>query len=695
MTTATAIAAGHHPTPLVALIRKDLRQYGLLALLGLLVVGGFLVDSVHFVPYFRGRVLDYTNFPLNHASASLLTAMVFPLIAATLGFAQFFFETKPDLWAFFVHRPVSRGTLFGGKVAAGLIMFLTVTVIPYTLAVLWQSDPAHIPAPFDWSLALPGYLDILTALSFYFAAIVVARREARWFGSRIFPLGFPILAAVLVFGTSQLSIALVTSLVAVALTGHAARSVFVAGGFYSPQRAPARFSLGLMVVSGLCLLGGTIVAFIAITLFYEPEYSFRGYRISDNGTLLILEEGRSSGKSFQTCRDLEGNWINLAQDGSFAQTAGISGFNFADPRFHGYRSPDEAYVLLGVIHSDAYFFDTHHNRILVYSTVPHAFLGSLGADGFFPGKLIPGRAFGPLSLTYYERGNRRPDFIAGNAVYRLSQSEIPAVETIYTAPPGETLFGAFRLPSFKEQSERIVVATSDRVVILGLDGTAILDVPLACVRGALLQVARLAGPDRYTFWYDPRASDIPRAGNYEFVTADAATKEISRRTAPDIGSNTDYPEPPALLSFITLAPPAAAAAGIALESLDFYLTGRPYDPFTGRQRRENLRIVEYLALGVVLGVIGTFLLARRHNFSRSRTIAWCLLAVGLGIPAMLLFPFLLDLPARPPCPACKKARSVAADFCPHCGKPFPAPQPTGTEIFEPGASGAGALTGSS
>jgi ABC-type transport system involved in multi-copper enzyme maturation permease subunit len=698
MTTATHSAALRRPGPLAALIRKDLRQYGLVAVLALLVVGGFLVDIVNLIPYYRGRLYDYTAFPLNHDTAMLLTAVIFPLIAAAIGFAQFFFETKPDLWAFFVHRPVSRATLFYGKVAAGLIMFLAVTVIPYTLAVLWQADPAHIPAPFDWSLALPGYLDILHSLAFYFAAVVVARRQARWFGSRIFPLGFPIFTAVLMVGTSQVSIALAVSLVSIALTALAARSVFVAGGFFATQPVSARFSLGVMVVSGLCLLGGVVVVFIAKTLYSPNDYTIRDYRVAGDGTIYLEQNRFTAGASSTTYTDLQGNPYHPGDP--YAESSGFSLVNFPEHPYRRYRMQDQAYFQLGASENNIFYFDTRHGCILVYSAIPHGFLGSLGPDGFAPGKRIPGRSFDSRVTPNYEFGSGPSHFVAGNTLYRLSPTGAPAVEALYTAPSGETFVGSSRLNSSRgirgsafAPSDRIVIATSARVVVLEPAGKSVLDVPLPRVPGGFLRVVRHGAGDRYTFWYDPRGSMVGRAGSYEFVTADAATGEISRRTAPDIGGYSSDVESRTVYAFMTLAPLAPCVAGAGLEMLDFYLAGLHVPVMEdSRARTELFWMLGYLTLGSLLGVVGAFLVARRHNFSRSRTLAWCLIALAMGIPAVLLMPLLLELPARPPCPLCKKPRPVTADLCPHCGKPFPTPTPNGTEIYDPTPRTAAALT---
>src|SRR5579871_1831014 len=45
-----------------------------------------------------------------------------PLAGLLLGVVQTLFETKPDNWAFVVHRPVSRREVFAAKSMAGLVL---------------------------------------------------------------------------------------------------------------------------------------------------------------------------------------------------------------------------------------------------------------------------------------------------------------------------------------------------------------------------------------------------------------------------------------------------------------------------------------------------------------------------------------------------------------------------------------------
>jgi hypothetical protein len=81
-----------------------------------------------------------------------------------------------------------------------------------------------------------------------------------------------------------------------------------------------------------------------------------------------------------------------------------------------------------------------------------------------------------------------------------------------------------------------------------------------------------------------------------------------------------------------------------------------------------------------------YLLARRHAFSRGRSIGWSLCGLVWGLTGLLLMLAVQEWPARVTCPKCRKPRVVTRDTCEHCGAPHAAPAADGTEIFEEFAS---------
>ena len=62
-----------------------------------------------------------------------------PLTGLALGVAQAVFETRPDNWAFAVHRPIRRGALFAAKSLAGLLLVYASLGLPVLLCAFWAS----------------------------------------------------------------------------------------------------------------------------------------------------------------------------------------------------------------------------------------------------------------------------------------------------------------------------------------------------------------------------------------------------------------------------------------------------------------------------------------------------------------------------------------------------------------------------
>ena len=112
----------------------------------------------------------------------LLTAAVFP--GAALGFLQVFFEARGDKRSLLLHRPISRSRIFLGKALAGVALYVLALGIPFACLESWFATPGKMPAPYHWRTGLPWLADILSGLVYYFAGMLTAQREARWYGSR-------------------------------------------------------------------------------------------------------------------------------------------------------------------------------------------------------------------------------------------------------------------------------------------------------------------------------------------------------------------------------------------------------------------------------------------------------------------------------------------------------------------------------
>src|SRR5229473_7509314 len=106
------------------------------------------------------------------------------IFGAALGFVQVFFEAQGDKRSILLHRPLSPTRIFLAKVLAGVGIYLLALGLPFICLERWYATPGNMAAPFHWQMSLPWLADILSGLVYYFAGVIVAQREARWYGSR-------------------------------------------------------------------------------------------------------------------------------------------------------------------------------------------------------------------------------------------------------------------------------------------------------------------------------------------------------------------------------------------------------------------------------------------------------------------------------------------------------------------------------
>ncbi len=181
------------------LLRKELRENLKPAALGLVVFTILVVGSYR---YYTGMMEDtaqelrnaseysYRLQPLTTALTLTQTAFCYALcLARFLGWVQIRHERHRDLWAFLVHRPTDRTTIYFGKVIAGLAVYLAVVGLPLAGYVAWAAIPGHVAAPFQWEMIWPFFTAFLTGVAFYFAGMLTALRQVHWYGSRAFGLG--------------------------------------------------------------------------------------------------------------------------------------------------------------------------------------------------------------------------------------------------------------------------------------------------------------------------------------------------------------------------------------------------------------------------------------------------------------------------------------------------------------------------
>jgi hypothetical protein len=649
--------------------------------------------------------------PMFGVGGGMLLFLIAAGFGAVLGFLQVFFEARGDQRALLLHRPLSRSRIFLGKALAGVGIYLLALGVPFACVETWLATPGHMPAPYHWRTGLPWLADILAGLVYYFAGMLTAQREARWYGSRGLGLAAAFCCTVLVWSLPEFWEAVLAVGVIGTWVGVAAWGSFLAGGAYAPQPRLAKAALALTLLTGLF-----VVSFVGKLTIGQSLHSGRvshGYTLDRQGRLLIVPWKEGTGP-VGTVTDLGGNVPTDLQgkrvDRNLIDEIEAPLTSMEWPTHRSYRNPGRFYVEYGndsMPGKEEWYYAPAQGRLLGYDADFKQFLGSFGPDGFVPaGREPAGRFQGELRYPTRLRQASPPAYLAfPGGVYAVDFSR-RTVRTLFTPGEGETVLWAGRWKDRRGKRSLAVVSTDKSVHVLTETGAALVSVPRACERGRyrLGSAGRLADPERYVFWYAPPWC----LGREEFLSApsyvleyDASGGELSRRTLPRLpgvepsraellfGLATPMTEvTPLVGASHSLRAQARSAGGteksVLLELLEAWFGY--FIPFeVWGMDTHGGRFLGYTGLTLLSAAVCAlvcFLLARRYAFSRAGRVGWALCGFLFGWTGLALMLALQDWPARVSCPSCGRPRRADRERCEHCGAPHAPPAPDGTEIYE-------------
>ena len=153
-----------------------------------------------------------------------------------------------------MHRPLGPSRIFLAKALAGVSLYLLALGIPFVCLETWKATPGNMPAPYHWRTSLPWLADILSGLVYYFAGMLTAQREARWYGSRGLALAGAFFCSYLVWTLPEFWQALVAIGIIGSFVGVAAWGSFSAGGEYATQPRLAKAGLAMTFLAALLIL---------------------------------------------------------------------------------------------------------------------------------------------------------------------------------------------------------------------------------------------------------------------------------------------------------------------------------------------------------------------------------------------------------------------------------------------------------
>jgi hypothetical protein len=652
-------------------------------------------------------------------------SLVAGLSGALLGYLQVAAEAAGDKRSLLLHRPLSPTGIFLGKVFAGVSLYLAALLVPSVCAVVLAATPGHVAAPFEGRMTLPWLADILTGLVYYFAGMLVAQREARWYGSRCLPLAAGLCASLLVWNVPEFwhalgMIALLGAIVAVAAWGS-----LLAAGAYAQQPRLAKIALAVTLFAGLSVLG--FAAKVTLGLWLEEPFNYP-YEIDRNGRLFVIHE--EAGQKITSVTDLQGRPLEQFK-GQRLDWYAINNIKVHPsnaeplPRGQSYRNPGRCLLVYKnetTPPHEVWWYVPSQGRILGYDKGLKHFLGSFGPEGFVPPGEQPRERFhGPVAQkTLGYEAHARDPLAFPTGVYTVDFHQ-GTVRKLFTPPPGEQVRWASKQSDKLENWSMAFVGTDKAIYFLEQTGKKLLAAPLGydSATDEVNLVGRLVNPDRYWVWYFPQwhlpLSVQAQSPEAKLVVYDSAGREIQPRqeSPPRPGVTRITPvnysemlvEPSvyqAISGLATSPVEVAALTGttnyleaqtrqdpseIPLLLQDLWFTTQAFLPGVRWDLRAHPGLGFGFAAAVLLASLGCgitcFLLPRRYAFARTRRIGWALVGLLFGLTGLLLMLALVEWPAQIACPKCRKLRVVTRDSCEHCGAPHAAPAPDGTEIFEP------------
>jgi hypothetical protein len=641
-------------------------------------------------------VWTYVRFALHDGSVLAqiqnVLAIMAPLAGLVLGITQYFFETRPDNWAFVVHRPVRRAALFTAKVIAGLLLLHLALGIPLLICALWSSHPGHAASPFYWGMTLAPLADVLQSTLWYFTGIVLTMRPARWYGSRLLPGSLALVTSAWVSWVPGLAMALIGAAVTIPFMAAAAASAFAARdtAAVAPRSLFPRLGLAASIFPS-CLLLFLLAA--SLSSNFDKATAEVNYNVERDGRYVIMHRNIDGNGAF-TITDLAGNplpeyanldpdspalydrWIHywapmnddrwIGWPGSCAWTGYRSGARFSVAVDGGYGPGAKPPVRS--------WFNVKRRVIELYDQRTHLLTGTIAPGGFAPAGAPPLGQFPgkPLNVML----QRRNHTLAFNSAVYWMELDQRRVRQIFTAAPGDPVLSATDFEPPPDSSPGAVVLTSSHLHIIDPTGahrfgmSAPLEIDHARYSGAV--VTRLPSNNHYlaSIWWEGDAETSFPVFEY---TADGA---LVRRT--------DMPTLPIPKA---VSPSYAIFMGIGtpLAAIPLYHTlylERHFHIHRSMGTWWNLYLNCMIA-SAILSAVATMFLARHRRLSPISTIAWTLTSLLLGPSSLIIFLCLTEPPVTEPCPGCHRPHRVDQQLCPHCHSPHAPPPSDGREIFDP------------
>lgn len=672
-----------------AIFWKEFREslkWAVLAMLALALVLAYLLYSM-------SRPFNWGNAAFSAESIQMITVIGTALTAASLGILQTLPERRRDQWAFLMHRPAAPTEIFFGKVIPGLLLYVAAMLVPLFIAAWWSSRPGHLAAPFSWRMLLPGIADIIGGVAFYFAGVLTAARDARWFGTRAAPFGLAVFAEALILGMPEFWLAILFAVPCIVVLAVAAWGSFVASGQYGPQPKVTRAALGVTLLTAILGIGFIVVVCIEAIVAAPPPDLVR-YGVSKDGKVLRLNVS-GYGMVVHGATDLDGNPIDVPRNVSFWDLMRSTLLQFYTIRqnpqylYHpGYRASQRFVLMIDNDGPYNWYYAPFARLVLGYDREARRCIGTIGPSGFSP----PGAVVTQLFPDEDVLNDNWLVLAFPSAVYRLDLGARQA-RLLATGTARDPVVGAavVRTKSEWPPAGPTAVVTLSRITLFD-KAKPLISVPYEFSPEKYSSVdAAVLPAGGYMFWYQPSYLYFtPLHMRQQIVKVSTDGQQLAHYDLPPIINAEPLFWPHALWALVTPLVGPPALFGCALIGTYLWAGYLPaavlirdaWLELLGQNMRFWGLAGVLLLVGAVFWAVLMHRIARRYAFTKRQTFWWTIAAFLLGPSALLTLWSLRDWPTRVPCASCHEKRVVDRDRCEHCGAPWPAPPATGIEIFD-------------
>ncbi len=694
-----------------AMVGKELKQNLPWAALALVAVSIGLVVAAMRPSDGPGSFHNYGGFDGIWNAVTLTLTLAGPLVGLLLGLLQIIPEQRRDLWAFLMHRPATRDTLLGGKVAAGLLLYVCATGLPLLGFALWARTPGHLAGPFDARLLLGALSSVLTGVVFYFTALLTALRPARWWGSRAIPIPAAIGVAALAAEMPDFWMAAMIALAAIAVFALAARGAFLTTGDYQTQPRTGRASLGAILYVGLIVVAAALIALgVGLhNILSPPRYGGMNgtgqYEITKTGQIVWMTYQNGIGIQL---RALDGTPIRDSADGSPPSGDDIlppldvfdPGTQDAGP---GFSNPERYAQATGAGRmEEQWYYATGLRRLVDYAPRSRHLVGELGPHGFVAGGGTGAGRFPSPLLSVAGTMTGQELLMFAHAQYLVDQAN-RTVKSLGLPLQGNAETQAFVLASSGDSPDTrdgsasasppggsdFLVVSGARYLLLSNAGVPRSSMPLALPSpdSSWIQVAMTGDGERIFFWASSFGPAVP-GEVWEYNGRGGLIRQVPLPPLP--GSGQVHTTPLYVGVLLGAAMPPGVSVGYAGWVALARWAGNQdatavWDNTVQSSQRGDRTGITFLMISLLTGSLAAGLAWRiglRCAYGRGGLWAWTAGAFWLGLPGVLLLLCLRQWPAREPCPNCRRPRVVTRELCEHCGAPFAPPVRDGTEIFE-------------